>query len=58
MRRLNFARDQLRGGMPLAELALASGFADQPHLTRMFRSAFGVTPGRYARLHGTQKATT
>ena len=50
MRRLDFARNRLRDGMPLAELALAAGFADQAHFTRMFRSAFGVTPGRYARL--------
>jgi AraC-like DNA-binding protein len=54
MRRLDFARNQLRGGMPLAEVALTAGFADQPHLTRMFRSAFGVTPGRYARLHSAE----
>ena len=50
MRRLDFARGRLRGGTPLAELALAAGFADQAHFTRMFRSAYGVTPGRYARL--------
>jgi AraC-like DNA-binding protein len=50
MRRLDFARNRLRDGMTLAELALAAGFADQAHFTRMFRSAFGVTPGRYARL--------
>jgi AraC-like DNA-binding protein len=50
MRRLDFARDLLRGGTPLAELALQAGFADQAHFTRMFRSAYGVTPGRYARL--------
>jgi AraC-like DNA-binding protein len=36
--------------MPLVELALVAGFADQAHFTRMFRSAFGVTPGRFARL--------
>ena len=52
LRRLDFARSQLRGGTPLADLALAAGFADQPHFTRMFRSAYGVTPGRYARLRG------
>jgi AraC-like DNA-binding protein len=52
LRRLDFARDRLRGGAPLAEVALASGFADQAHLTRMFRSAYGVTPGRYADLRG------
>jgi len=50
MRRLDFARNRLGSGMPLAELALAAGFVDQAHFTRMFRSAFGVTPGRYARL--------
>jgi AraC-like DNA-binding protein len=53
LRRLDFARDRLRGGMPLVEVALTAGFADQAHFTRMFRSAFGVTPGRYARLHTT-----
>jgi AraC-like DNA-binding protein len=55
MRRLDFARNELRGGTPLAELALAAGFADQAHFTRMFRSAYGVTPGRYARLHARQR---
>jgi AraC-like DNA-binding protein len=50
MRRLDFARDQLRRGIPLVELALSAGFADQAHFTRMFRAAYGVTPGRYAKL--------
>ncbi len=51
LRRLDFARHRLRGGTPLADLALVAGFADQAHFTRMFRSAYGLTPGRYARLH-------
>ena len=51
LRRLDFARKQVRAGRPLAELALTAGFADQAHFTRMFRSAYGITPGRYARLH-------
>jgi AraC-like DNA-binding protein len=50
MRRLDFARGRLRVGTPPAEVALAAGFADQAHFTRMFRSAYGLTPGRYARL--------
>lgn len=54
MRRLDCAREQLCRGTALVEVALAVGFADQPHFTRMFKSAFGVTPGRYARLRGTQ----
>jgi AraC-like DNA-binding protein len=55
MRRLDFARRQLGGRIPLAELALASGFADQAHFTRMFTAAFGVPPGRYARLRGAER---
>jgi AraC-like DNA-binding protein len=51
MRRLDLARRRLRQGVPLAELALAAGFADQAHFTRTFRSAVGIPPGRYARLH-------
>jgi AraC-like DNA-binding protein len=54
LRRLDFARDRLRGGMPLVEVALAAGFADQAHFTRMFGSAYGLTPGRYGRLHTTE----
>src|SRR5262245_37640752 len=51
LRRLDFARQRLGTGTPLAELALAAGFADQAHFTRMFRAAYGLAPGRYARLH-------
>jgi AraC-like DNA-binding protein len=50
MRRLDFARTRLIDGVGLAELAQTAGFADQAHFTRLFKSAFGVTPGYYARL--------
>ena len=33
------------GGATLAEVALDAGFADQSHLTRVFRRVTGVTPG-------------
>jgi len=53
MRRLEFARDRIREGHPLAEIAIDAGFADQAHLTRVFKSAFGLTPARYRALgHG------
>jgi AraC-like DNA-binding protein len=42
------ARRLLSSGRPLAEVALECGFADQPHLTRTFKRAVGVTPGRFA----------
>ncbi len=33
--------------MPLAEVALAAGFANQAHLTTLFKRVVGVTPGAY-----------
>lgn len=50
-RRLDFARCRLSREGSLAELALEAGFADQAHFTRMFKSAHGITPARYVRLH-------
>ncbi|MCA1827124.1 MAG: helix-turn-helix domain-containing protein [Myxococcales bacterium] len=35
---------------PIAGIALALGFADQSHLTRMFRDATGCTPASWRRL--------
>lgn len=51
MRRLECARERI-GARPTVELALEAGFADQAHFTRAFKSAFGMTPGRYAALSG------
>ncbi len=36
--------------VPLVEIACDAGFADQPHFTRAFKSAFGLTPARYRAL--------
>lgn len=47
--RVNRAQAMLRAGERPAEVAVACGFADQPHLTRLFRRIVGVTPGQYAR---------
>jgi len=47
--RIAEARRLLAAGVAPAEVAAACGFADQPHLTRVFKRAVGVTPGRYAR---------
>ncbi len=33
--------------LPLAEIALACGFHDQAHFTRVFRAVTGTTPARY-----------
>lgn len=37
----------LASPMPLAEIALAAGYADQSHLTRSFGQRFGAAPGTF-----------
>ncbi|MFD9035860.1 helix-turn-helix domain-containing protein [Streptomyces sp. NPDC059567] len=48
-RRVGLARRLLLDGRPPGEVAGATGFYDQSHLTRHFKRVWGVTPGRYAR---------
>jgi AraC family transcriptional regulator len=49
--RLEFAARQIAAGeAPLGEIAIASGFADQSHLTNTFKARFGFTPSAYRRL--------
>ncbi|TQS72678.1 helix-turn-helix transcriptional regulator [Rhodobacteraceae bacterium] len=51
-RRVARAKDMLRGGNEsLSELAALLGFADQAHMTRVFRSVSGSTPGAWRRAH-------
>ncbi|WP_200834867.1 AraC family transcriptional regulator [Phyllobacterium salinisoli] len=47
MRRLDHAKRVMRQGAALAEAALSSGFADQSHMTRQFKQAYGMPPGRW-----------
>lgn len=47
-RRVDAARRMIAQGMPLAETAVASGFADQSHMTRAFVRRYGITPGAFA----------
>ena len=49
-RRLARAQEMIVEGVPLSQIAAATGFADQSHLTRHFAARFGVTPGRWAAL--------
>jgi AraC-like DNA-binding protein len=51
MRRLDDARDRMRGQRSLADVAGEAGFADQAHFTRAFKAAYGLTPARYRALH-------
>ncbi|PST19193.1 AraC family transcriptional regulator [Rhizobium sp. JAB6] len=47
MRRLQRAKAMIGAGEPIAEVAAATGFADQSHLTRHFKKAFGIAPGAW-----------
>lgn len=46
-RRTELARRLIAAGAPLAEAAIAAGFADQSHMTRNFTRRYGYTPGAY-----------
>ncbi|WP_277053263.1 AraC family transcriptional regulator [Zestomonas thermotolerans] len=48
-RRLEQARALLRAGCLPVEVACRLGFADQSHLARQFKQAYGVAPGEYRR---------
>lgn len=58
--RLQQLRDRLDNrvfdSMSLAELAPPLGFSDESHASRLFKQAFGITPGAYraASIRGTQ----
>ncbi|WP_171060441.1 AraC family transcriptional regulator [Poseidonocella sp. HB161398] len=50
--RVKRARAGIAAGLPIAEAALAAGFADQSHLTRAFVRQFGLPPGRFRNAAG------
>lgn len=56
--RLRSAIEAIRNGSPLSEAAAAAGFADQAHLTRIFRGAMGITPGAYQRAIGQSRGVS
>lgn len=45
--RLEHARNLLAQGQPIASAAQDSGFSDQSHLTRAFKTRYGLTPAAY-----------
>jgi AraC-like DNA-binding protein len=47
MRQLDQVRRLLRTGASLAEASDAAGFADQSHMSRHFKRAYGLTPGKW-----------
>lgn len=47
--RIARAREALAAGRTAADVAQATGYADQSHFTRRFKRLVGVAPGEYAR---------
>ncbi|MGY5452787.1 AraC family transcriptional regulator [Agarivorans sp. MS3-6] len=47
--RIRLAKRLLRQGQKQLDVALDCGFHDQSHLSRHFKRALGITPGRYAK---------
>ena len=45
--RIHRARRLLRSGAAISEVAYRTGFCDQSHLNRCFKTTLGVTPGEY-----------
>ncbi len=49
-RQLDNVRRLLKRGTSLAGAAIEAGFADQSHMSRQFKRAYGLTPARWAAL--------
>jgi AraC-like DNA-binding protein len=41
------AKSLLKGDLPISQIALQLGYADQSHFTRRFKQFQNVTPGQY-----------
>ena len=48
-RRVEAVRESLHTTARLADIALATGFCNQEHMTRMFRKFHGISPSHYRR---------
>ncbi len=51
MRRLEHVKGEIASGCTLADASADAGFSDQAHMSRQFSKAFGISPGRWRRLH-------
>jgi AraC-like DNA-binding protein len=47
LRRLDHARRMISSGTSLAAASIDAGFADQSHMSRRFKSAYGLTPAAW-----------
>jgi AraC-like DNA-binding protein len=52
--RIRRARELLDAAVPISEVSIAVGYADQSHFTHRFKRLLGITPAQYARGPGTR----
>jgi AraC-like DNA-binding protein len=50
LRRLDLARAKIQKGNSLVNAAINAGFSDQAHMSRHFKSTYGISPGQWQRL--------
>lgn len=50
LRRLDLARAEIQEGNSLVNAAINAGFSDQAHMSRHFKSTYGISPGQWQRL--------
>ena len=54
MKQQNFLKSAAARDLSLAQIALQTGFSEQSHFTRVFRSVIGTSPGAWQRHRRTQ----
>ena len=47
----------LSSSMPLAQIALVTGFVEQSHFSRVFKTVVGISPGAWQREHAKRRRT-
>jgi AraC family transcriptional regulator len=52
--RVDFAIREIARNRPLAEVALAAGFSDQSHFTKIFKRFSGMTPTKFQKEHSSR----
>lgn len=59
LKRLRMAEQMmLESRLSLADIAYATGFADQAHMSRVFSSQNGMPPSRWRKLHAARESTS
>lgn len=56
IKKLESGRSMLKNGLAVKHAALDAGFSDQPHFSRLFRRAYGLSPSQFAREYSVSRS--